>query len=142
MGTKPRGTPTREKYNRRGAFHISCITDALERAARKFRLRKRSRVIDPLAVVSDGNGRASEQASNRAIEQSSNRAHDQPDNQFIHPMHGSVLHPALSRVLRTRTYITRARNMYDVLFCESQLAEARVASGGDYSVAELSSSFD
>lgn len=72
-----------------------------------------------------------EQASKRAIEQSSNRAHDQPDNQFIHPMHGSVLHPALSRVLRTRTYITRARNMYDVLFCESQLVKTRAVRSGD-----------
>lgn len=73
-----------------------------------------------------------EQASKRAIEQSSNRATEHTTNQFIHPMHGSVLHPALSPVLRTRTYITRARNMYDVLFCESQLAKTRAPSGHDY----------
>lgn len=79
-----------------------------------------------------------EQASKRAIEQSSNRATEHTTNQFIHPMHGSVLHPALSRVRYVLARILRARNMYDVLFCESQLAKPRA--GSDYSL--RSSSFD
>lgn len=53
-------------------FHVSCPDPTCQNELRKFRLRKRSQVIDPLAVVSDGNGRASR--ASRAIEQSSNRA--------------------------------------------------------------------
>lgn len=132
------GERRRARGKSRGAFHISCpVSPTRWNGPRKFRLaRKRSRVIDPLAVVSDGNGRASEQASNRAIEQSSNRAHDQP----VHPS-DARFGPSpgiIPSTLRTRTYITRARNMYDVLFCESQLAKPRA--GSDYSL--RSSSFD
>lgn len=65
-------------------------------------------------------GRASEQSSNRAIEQPSTRAQPvHPSDARFGPSPGII--PC---TLRTRTYITRARNMYDVLFLRIAISRA------------------